>query len=84
MANADTPPEDYNDHIAHLARHPHDILIGWVVVAILLLAAVLLLEEDRSADVKAEAGAGPAVTEPAQAALVPLAEQMGMSSARAQ
>jgi hypothetical protein len=84
MADADTPSEEYDDHLAHLARRPHDVLIGWIVVGVLLLGIVLALQEHRSADVEAEASAGPGDAESAPAASVPLAEQIGMSSARAQ
>jgi hypothetical protein len=84
MANADTPPEDYYDHLLHLAKRPHDILIAWIVVGVLMLGAVLVLHEHRSADVKAEGRAGPENAEPVPAASVPLAEQIGMSSARAE
>ena len=34
-------PNDYNDQTTHLARQPHDVLLGWALVGGLALAVVL-------------------------------------------
>jgi hypothetical protein len=77
--------EDYDDHLKHLVRQPHDILVGWFVVGLLLVGIVLAaLQRDSSGDPQGEASAGPEVAQPPEAASTPLAEQFGMSSLRAE
>jgi hypothetical protein len=45
---SETTTEDYEDHRAHLAKQPHDILIAWAVVCCLALGVIIAYSNSAS------------------------------------
>jgi hypothetical protein len=41
MDKSETTADDYDDHRAHLAKQPYDILIAWAVVCCLALGVII-------------------------------------------
>jgi hypothetical protein len=74
MPKADSLPEDYQDHLDRLTRHPHDTVGGWLVVALAALVILLGFSARPLPDL-----ADPAA--PSRAANpISLAEEIGMTT----